>query len=151
MKKDVKKKTLVKHHSSSKKESIPAQDGLGTELCNGAGEISRLSVIGTSRSEIMCSRLTAPPRGPAACSVPNDPLHITTHDAVLPGHRRNDSLIQKNKSSCHEICVVFNSMNVILRSFPFKIDALLQGSNTHFDFFIDDVAKDKNAFTAMVI
>lgn len=40
-----------------------------------------------------------PPKRPAECAMPNDPRHITTHDASLPRERGKDSLHQTNSSS----------------------------------------------------
>lgn len=37
--------------------------------------------------ELICSSQTAPPQGLAACAMPNDPCHITPHDALLPRER----------------------------------------------------------------
>lgn len=34
-----------------------------------------------------CVKRADPPQGRAACAMPNDPLHITTHDASLPRER----------------------------------------------------------------
>lgn len=91
-----------KQHYSNE-QSIPALDGVygsGIMWCNVAEEVSGLSVIVVSHvawSELICFRRSVLPQGPAACAMPNDPRHITTHDASLPREGRKDSLHRTNR------------------------------------------------------
>lgn len=69
--------------------------GSGIMWCNVAEAVCHCCF--TCVKWLICLRRTEPPQGPAACAMPNDPCHITTHDASLPRCPR-----EKGKDSLHQ-------------------------------------------------